>query len=456
MPTSKPSTRDKSHFSANVTASLRIMHKNIAQTGNSMLYSAASIAATTTQDYIVKPLWGYMRQRFFNSAAPKEQATVLTKKEAASIEHDLLKKRQTEAEQDSVTLNAELEALETKISELFKEKKEIDNKENTLKTDNKEKGTKKTLSETDSLRRLKILESIDDLLVKKLERIPGLVQEHATRRVDLMFLLMIAVYKQNVVITKGQTNRQHGRGSTKTGTAACHASLIPHPEFKTIANEESQSKWSALIGHSIYSLFANTQIDDASNNAALDCQDSDFLKGSYFEDVLNVTTELPIIVNDFDGHMEGKWEKSNAVKASLQVLNQVSKGILDPIQGLNQFGTIMSMFFSHMQYKYVLPDITYKPNAAVLYPKAFAKVWQYEQEGTLPMFTIETQVPTKDSHDRHVKATVKPQYFQLMLNLQGSDRVSSYVFSGAIEKKILEIQKEILSSKSEFATKLKL
>lgn len=449
MPPKKKTGRDSSSFQANVTASLRIMHKNAHVNNNSLLYEIASTTAGLAYNHIANPLYGYVKNSLFTAA----DETIEVTKSKTPLTPDEIKTRQKDTESDSTNLNKKLETIESKIIILYKEKKLLDLKEKHIKTENQAtKGPNNKLAAQDLKRRLEILSLIDNLLVDKVDLLPNLIREHASRRVDLIFHLMIAVYKKNLHITKGKTERQHGKGSKKTGTAACHASLIPHPVFEKVEFTPA-SKLNSLITNSIYGLFYTPENKPTSTVNT----ESTFLKGCYLEDVLNLTDELPTIVNDFDCHMEGKWGSSNAVNATIKILNQVSLGKLDPIQGMNNFGRIMSMFFSHIQYKYVEKTIEYKANANVLYPKAFAKVWRYQQQGTLPMFNIETKAIENGSSGRHIKASLKSDYIYLMLNLHqlnGAERLTRFVYSGIIENKILEMQKEILNNTSYFDAKL--
>ena len=113
----------------------------------------------------------------------------------------------------------------------------------------------------------------------------------------------------------------------------------------------------------------------------------------------------------------------------------------------------MANFFSHIEYTYISHKIEYKPHAAVLYPKAFAKVWHYQQPGTLSMFNITTKAIDDNAERKHVEAKIRFDYVYLMLGLQqlpSLERAASYALSAPIEKRVLEMQHEMLSTQSSF------
>jgi hypothetical protein len=389
---SKKKGRTTTSYKKNIVASLRVMQKNNPDTINQAYEIASSVL-------------GYAKDSIFS---------LFTKQEAPPTPVKI------DIESDSKELNAQLEKLQSQITKFFQEKKLIDKEAAQLKK------TKKKLSPQKAQRQIELLELIDELQVKKVELLPEMIREHAARRVDLFFLTMIAVYKKNIVISKGSTVLQHGGGSKKTGTAACHASLFPHIEAEPTTPSTSLTSWPLSFFQS--SSTPSLTVDTIDN----------FLKDTHFEDTLNMTTELPKVVNDFDGHMEGKYLQSNAVKECLAILNRVSKGEINPIEGMDDFCNIMNLFFQAMEYRYVVPEPKYSNYANVPYPKAFTKVWEYEKEGTFRAIYQDTLKPKKD-------------YLYMMLNLNkltGMQMFTSLVYQGPIEQRILDIQKEIHSSVS--------
>ncbi len=145
--------------------------------------------------------------------------------------------------------------------------------------------------------------------------------------------------------------------------------------------------------------------------------------------------------------MEGKWIQSSAVESLLTTLNLVARGELTPIQGINQYGSNMALFFSHIQYRYIQPKSTY---ASIQSPDAFKKVWQYQRQSTLCMFDECASANDLYTH------TIRPEYLHLMLNLHKltpTERLTSAVYSGPMEQRFLEIQQEIWDSPSLFSNR---
>lgn len=113
------------------------------------------------------------------------------------------------------------------------------------------------------------------------------IQEHASRRIDLLFILMIVYYQSNKELKVLPAEMQYG--SSKGDLAACHSSITP-----TINDPE--------------------------------------LKKTHFYQTLNACVELPLQVNQIDLVLETKLRKEVEI-----LLNQVSQGRLTPIDAMNQF-----------------------------------------------------------------------------------------------------------------------
>lgn len=182
----------------------------------------------------------------------------------------------------------------------------------------------------------------DKLLLKEVELLEYEIREHAARRVDLFFYLLIAVYNTHVIVTKGATTKQHGRGSKERNTQACHSSLFPGVKLTHTPSYLSSS-------HDLI--------------------------GTFFEEALNMTVELPAIVNAFDGHLEGRYEFTRHVETCLDILNDTSRGIIDPIQGMNRFFREMGKFFDRYEKNQIKKGKTATPNTN-------RRIWQYEKEAT--------------------------------------------------------------------------
>jgi hypothetical protein len=132
------------------------------------------------------------------------------------------------------------------------------------------------------------------------------ILEHANMRVDLFFYTMIAYYQKNLCPILGHTYLQHGRGrSSETQqllSEACHNSIIPALIDESILNTDPQRPKACL------------------------------LSGTHFMNSLNSTTELPPFVNDLDDVIEQLCREK-----SLVILQAVSRGSINPVEGLNLF-----------------------------------------------------------------------------------------------------------------------
>ncbi|USQ13169.1 hypothetical protein J2N86_10780 [Legionella lytica] len=132
------------------------------------------------------------------------------------------------------------------------------------------------------------------------------ILEHANMRVDLFFYTMIAYYQKNLHPVLGHTYLQHGRGrSSETQqllSEACHNSILPALIDETILSTDPQNPKACL------------------------------LSGTHFMNSLNSTTELPPFVNDLDDVIEQLCRER-----ALVILQAVSRGSINPVEGLNLF-----------------------------------------------------------------------------------------------------------------------
>lgn len=329
-------------------------------------------------------------------------------------------------------VNQEIELLETVIQAFLDDKKCLDK----IATDLKE--AKSSPDEDLEQRRQCIVDNIDDLLLKKVELIPDAIKEHAARRADLFFYLMIAVYKKNVIINKGETNKQHGKGSDARGTHACHSSLFPNlnidEEVVTVKKNDapvSTSNW-------LPSFFSSTPTLPNSTSGLEPNKEytpSEILAKTYLPDVLNMTMELPSVVNDFDGHLEGRFHFTIDVNECIKILNQVSCGKVDPIEGMTAFYKTMDSFFNHIKREYVIRP-QYFNNTKVPYLKAFNKVAEYQREGTF--------------RECGQDFTVSEEYVYAKLMLHNITRMESIklrMMPSLMQEYCLKMQKDILESK---------
>lgn len=244
-------------------------------------------------------------------------------------------------------------------------------------------------------------EENDKLLLQEIQLLEHQIKEHAARRVDLFFYLLLAVYNTHVTIDKDSTTKQHGRGSKENGTHACHCSLFPG-----IKLTPPPAGWTSFFSSA-----------------------PPVLTGTYFEEALNMTVELPSIVNAFDGHLEGRYEPTRYVENCLDILNSASKGEIDPIQAMNRFFRAMNSFFLRYEKNHIKKG---KSDTRL----TDVKVWEYEKEGTFQGANAETM-------------TINDDYLYLMLRLTPNEiRAAKWlpVVSGRVLSRNYKlIQKELLT-----------
>lgn len=195
----------------------------------------------------------------------------------------------------------------------------------------------------------------EKILLDQIDLVEHEIMEHAERRVDLYFYMLVAVYQKNALIEKKSTNKQHGSGTNERGTNGCHDSLFPHVKLR-YPKSTAATLWSIV-------------------------STPPSIRGTHFEDANNMTTELPKLVNDFDtylelsnpGHQSGP---SKYVKNCLEDLNLASQGKITPIDGMNRFFKNMKTFFNDFEQKNL-------QNGSFAYPKVMKKIWELQFVATL-------------------------------------------------------------------------
>lgn len=148
--------------------------------------------------------------------------------------------------------------------------------------------------------------------------------EHAARRVDLFFYLLVYYYKQPpTVITIGDTYLQFGQGVGGI-TQAAHSAPLP----SLIDGTQS-------YGHDTYS--------------GGDSKEAWSLADKTFAEILNSTVELPTWFNHFDNHYVEKYLREKAVL----FLNQVSQKKITPVEALTHFFLFMEAHLVGIKRKYL-------------------------------------------------------------------------------------------------------
>lgn len=290
--------------------------------------------------------------------------------------------------------------------------------------------------------RRRLRELIDALQIQQLDYIGENIREHSARRMDLFFLLLIAVYKQNVKVSRARTGRQHGAGTEETLTAGCHHSLFPCLEFEKIPTTIVSSLYQSATSL----LFKAENLFPPSPNG------EQILQDTHFAEMLNDTAQLPDCVNKFDCHLERHGtDTSSLVDIALSILNRCASGAINPLQGMDQFCDALYASFNSLHLTYIKPDINYNAKGTRgKTPKSFALIWQYEREGALRNMKLYDAGETK-----HAAASWNYIYLMLgMHKLPASERALSYIYSGPIERRISAMQQEIFSEKYDPENKL--
>lgn len=225
-----------------------------------------------------------------------------------------------------------------------------------------------------------------------IDKLKDEISEHAARRVDLFFYLLIAVHGKKVKISKADTIKQHGKGCRKKATQACHSSLFPNLKF----SDENKSTMS--------------------------------LQGTHFDESLNMTVELPEIVNVFDGYLEGNNKNGRYIQACLVVINKVSMNEISIKEGMNEFLRIMHDFFNEFETEKLIKMNT--ENALLL-----SRVSAYEKMGTF-LCTNED------------KKTISNDYIFALLRLRHDDIKKVENNSDLLTAYYEQFQKETLESKA--------
>ncbi len=249
--------------------------------------------------------------------------------------------------------------------------------------------------------------------VKTLKKARDLLVEHAARRVDLAFYLLVAYYKTRIILDIDETTSQHGMGSKKTiETNACHSALIS--TVKELFRLKPEAK------------YAESLLRDKAKAVTKPCLPTT----AHFKNILSMTTELPRGVNYYDIKLEGKLSesgRSEVRKVLLTLLNEVSCGERTPFQALKIFFIALKKSFSDLEESGYLSKSS-KTNPAALRELAHAAVLQGTFKHRCGVF----------EHEGKTHAHVVPEYPASLLRLKPEDfaRVSNGV---TCEKEIEEI-----------------
>lgn len=229
-----------------------------------------------------------------------------------------------------------------------------------------------------------------------------LIEEHAARRADLFFCQLVSVHnlkkKHNapVVIEKLPARIQHGSGSERCLTQACHSALFPHLN---------------ILVH-------------RPNGGCLDLT-GEYMRTHFYQQ-LNSTVELPEVVNGFDGHLEGRIKPSLLMASCLDILNRTANNEIDPRVGMNLFYQCMNQFFSVSRLHYLTSSRVENKAAIKLAISA------YQQHGT---FSGAKNLAVSD------------EYLSLMLRLKPLEKAQLQSGNVPLDSHYQQIQDEIWSTR---------
>ncbi len=250
-----------------------------------------------------------------------------------------------------------------------------------------------------------------------------LIQRHASLRMDLFFLTLIAYYNSKLTIDIEQTNRQHGQGAQQTNTAACHSAILTSLWDTTRQRTGHQYNTRHTPEHTSYR--------------------TGILNGTHLEDSLNMTVELDKSVNYFDTHyIEGRTKTNQKMRAcALNILNDVSSGKADPIEGMNTFLTSMHSHLLAIKTSYI-DHIDLQTSPIQTRPTIFSAQFKGS-------FFNTCGVGSARSTRREI--VLKEDYIQAQLPLSKEDRIqlreNPGLFSVRVKQKIY--QKAYLQAKKD-------
>lgn len=415
----KKKSRARKDFSENVTASIalpdvpkKLKHEKKEEAAANSFLPAVILSDPNMMAWL-SPIYHYFGK-----------TPVVEEKKAGANTDEMKAELKQELKTNSDPVNHIMSTLESKLQEHRKKMEALETELKKLKKPLPKAETK--LSKADKLKRKEanqqkkaaklgvekqqqtITADMDVILAQKVDLVGDQIKEHAARRVDLFFYLLVAVYGKQVKIAKDHTGKQHGKGSKKFGTQACHSSLFPAVKLASLPR-------GCGLTPSV------TELE---------------ITGTHFDDSLNSTVELPHIVNVFDHHLEWievakyKCKPTSHVLECLEILNQCASGKIDPVEGMNQFLKVMQHFFQLFEVEHL--------NKQKAPHQAMQLVFEYEKEGTF-------QVANKDM-------TINFDYIYMMLRLKpeiikkAQWVPTNYLQNYFLKDAFVNIQEEILAS----------
>ena len=253
----------------------------------------------------------------------------------------------------------------------------------------------------------------------------ALILEHHARRVDLFFYTLIAYYNKHREPQSGWTKSQHGKGRYPI-TQAAHSSLTPDLVDTTInAKNLLESDFDP-----------NIRVKES------------LISGTHFMDSLNSTMELPRYVNEFDSELEDVY---SCRKKSIAIIAEVTKGKMDPIEGLCAFMQMMQSTFNKIK------EVKRFSKSIFAAPPVLKDDEAITLKGRLLELVKKGTFINKWDEE---SGTINDEYIFMLLRLNKGEikacRSKDKVKRKILLDKILGIQKEIIESPSEHVHSRKL
>lgn len=182
------------------------------------------------------------------------------------------------------------------------------------------------------------------------------VKDHAQRRLQLFYYLLVAYYNEGCEVKLDKTVLQHGFSSCPHFNAA-HSSILPDVSddlFERLADNLIENGVDREIKQFLLCLGANKKSiseADLKNFSKTDWRQlfrSLGIKGDlklissgcHFYHNQNATVEVPVLVNRYDALIETAMRS-----IALEIVNRVSRGGLTPYKGLEEFEIRLKEFF---------------------------------------------------------------------------------------------------------------
>lgn len=419
-----PTQRKITEFSKNITAALYLQQKQAAVAGFSSpvdvisSFVTARVNALSTSAYT---FFGYQAGQNSASSEPSVDERINADMEALANQCKLE--------------DAKIDAINAKLKKEGISDKEVKQ----LKLEKRQAFAKK-----------------DIYFLEQINLAPELVKEHAVRRVDLFFYLLIAVYKKQLffdVKSKKGTSKQHGKGSSKRGTAGCHSSLVTSVKSAIQIDEAENASQQTLLSQviaffeestvtdtSFYEAYVNA-MEEPENVVEEDDTDEEdgFLTGTHLIEMLNEVVELPDIVNKLDCGIETGGNKITT-KACLGIVNLVSKGEINPIVGMLHFSRVMHLCFEALKYNYCLIAQEKSDNSKSNYPLSIARAIALEKAGTFSVFCKDSLQLLPEYVEMHL------QLNRFIRDLPVQDLLIAGVSDKVLDRVFLAKQQEIMES----------